>query len=218
MASGTRRAVPTILIGRASRSDAVAASMASAIAGWSSTTASAMPVSGGSAGWSTAPSSQATPPHSLREIADCADRTGSGLIAAMRRTALLAAVAIAIGLAGCLATTRAGVVDGWPVGGEYVCAVDRCQRYVEVAATALDDRDPGHAVIVRATLHDLGTAIGDDGQPEVLVFSGGPPTVVLFELADGTARAIGVKMVLNGPEIFSSAWGPELDWEAPPGR
>jgi hypothetical protein len=129
-----------------------------------------------------------------------------------------AAVALALAISGCLALGPDSVVDGWPIGAEFRCSVARCERYIEVAAAELARRDPGHAAIVAATLHDLGTTIGDDGQEETLVFSGGPPSVVVFRLADATIRAVGVKMLLNGPEIGTTDWGPELDWNPPPGR
>ena len=109
------------------------------------------------------------------------------------------------------------VVDGWPVGNEYACSDPRCEPFIDVAIDGLAIRDRGHAPIVAATLHELGELLGPDGQPEMLVFSGGPPSVVLFLLADGSHRAIGVRAAIGG-DVGSSAWGPGLGWEPPPGR
>ena len=126
-------------------------------------------------------------------------------------------LSVALALAACGPLGPNAVVDGWPVGNEYVCSESRCAPVIDFAIDGLAIRDPGHAPIVSATLHELGELIGLDGRPELLVFSGGPPSVVLFLLADGSHRAIGVRAGIGGL-VGSTAWGPELDWEPPHGR
>ena len=120
-------------------------------------------------------------------------------------------------VAGCRSTGPIPVVDGWPIGTRFVCSSQQCAPYLRIATEGLARRDVGHAPIVEATLHELGEFIGSDGQQKLMVFSGGTPSVVLFGLADGSHRAIGVKTGIGG-DVASSAWGPGLDFRPPIGR
>jgi hypothetical protein len=80
---------------------------------------------------------------------------------------------------------------------------------VEVATGRLDDRDPGHAPIVQVSVHAEGMYPNDDGEMGQLFRSGGFPTIVVFVLADGSRRAIGVKYVLNDDVPTAFDHGPE---------
>lgn len=127
-------------------------------------------------------------------------------------------LAIATLVAACGPVGPSPVVDGWPIGNPFVCAHERCAPYVEIAIDGLRARDAGHAPIIGTSLHELGVMIGKEGKQVLLVYSGGPPSVVLFQLADGTTRAIGVKYSGISKEASSMAWGPALDYAPPPGR
>ena len=87
------------------------------------------------------------------------------------------------------------LVDGWAIGEATPCAAGdaACQARVDVATAALAARDPNHAAIVSAVLHAEGLYPNEDGDLGQLFRSGGFPDVVLFELADGSHRAIGVR-------------------------
>ena len=62
-----------------------------------------------------------------------------------------------------------------------------------LASDHLDRRDPGHAVVVGATLHSEGGLIDPaTGQQILRTRSGGAISIAVLELADGTVTAIGV--------------------------
>ena len=109
----------------------------------------------------------------------------------------VAVVAVAVSACAVLGPTY----DGWTVG-----AVDSCPMpdfdpamgesqpsawdcaatlaiWITKAREAFDQRDPDHAPVVRASLHHNGSS---------KTFLSTPLEVTLFELTDGTARAIGV--------------------------
>jgi hypothetical protein len=92
-------------------------------------------------------------------------------------------------LLGCATPRDASVIDGWEIGPSVSCdhggSPTRCEALVPFAVRALDRLHPGHAPIDTATLHEWLPA-------RDRVYSGGPPQVVVIELADGTIRAIGV--------------------------
>jgi hypothetical protein len=102
------------------------------------------------------------------------------------------AMALAIVVAGCARSTPDPVVDGWPIGPPADCATTPCQAWLAVAQARLAVRDPGHAEIVKATLHTEGTLVAPDGGLQVFARSGGCCAVAVFELADGTVEALGV--------------------------
>jgi hypothetical protein len=80
---------------------------------------------------------------------------------------------------------------------------------VEVATKRLAERDAGHAAIVQVSVHVEGMYPNDDGSMGEVIRSGGPPEVVVFVLADGSRRAIGVKYVLNDDIPTTYDHGPE---------
>lgn len=125
--------------------------------------------------------------------------------------------ALAILLGACGIPSQVNVVDGWPIGGAASCADVGCDELLRVAGHALDVRDAGHAGIVSTSVHELGVLVDERGNQLLNVYSGGPPSVVRFELADGSVRAVGVKWVL-GDELIGMDWGPALDFEPPAGR
>jgi hypothetical protein len=125
---------------------------------------------------------------------------------------------LAIAVAACDLPEPVALVDGWPVGAVYGCSEPRCEPYIRVAVDGLDGRDAGHAPIIGATLHELGLMVGTDGRPVSLAYSGGQPSVVLFQLADGSVRAIGVKYHGVSRQASAVDWGPGLDHGPPPGR
>jgi hypothetical protein len=127
-------------------------------------------------------------------------------------------VAVGLVLAACGSDGPSPVVDGWPVGDAYACSNPACEPFLRIGVDGLAGRDPGHAAIVDATLHELGVLIGSDGEPVLLVYSGGQPSVVLFRLADGSSRAIGVKYIGVSREASALDWGPGLDYAPPLGR
>jgi hypothetical protein len=114
-------------------------------------------------------------------------------------------------LVGCISNSQNGQVDGWSIGEEAPCAANdaRCLQMIEVATERLDDRDLGHAPIVQVSVHAEGMYPNDDGELGLLFRSGGFPTIVVFILADGTSRAIGVKYVLNDEVPTAFDHGPE---------
>jgi hypothetical protein len=105
-----------------------------------------------------------------------------------------------------------GQVDGWSIGEGGPCTADvvRCEQMVDEATRHLAEREPNHPLIVAVTVHQDGLYPNLDGDLGVIFRSGGPPTIVLFRLADGTRRAMGLKYVLTDeiPTIFDH--GPEL--------
>lgn len=102
-------------------------------------------------------------------------------------------------LGGCASPGEGTTIDGWPIGALQTCPVPNvprgapyptqwdCQlglsQWVAAAIEGFDRRDPGHAAIVRTTIHDESRAHAR---------SGGCCKVAVFELADGSIRAIGV--------------------------
>ena len=133
-----------------------------------------------------------------------------------RLTSCAALLAFAMAVAAC--GVGSPMVDGWPVGDATACPRPECATILEVAAAGFDRRDPGHAPVVDASVHAFGTVIGDDGRPVGMMFSGGTPFVVLFRLADGSRRAIGVKRPGIQPDPIALDWGPGLGWDPPPGH
>lgn len=98
---------------------------------------------------------------------------------------------------------RVTLVDDWSVGTERSCAGDECVPAIDAATEGLAGRDPGHPAVVRVTVHDDGLYPCRNTNDLIQVFrSGGFPTIVLFELADGSRRAIGV--VPGGPQFSLS--------------
>ena len=111
---------------------------------------------------------------------------------------ILAAAAVAIagcGPSGAAVVTENSVVNGWSIGTEWTCTPKTgCAELIQAATEELAARDPGHLPIARATVHGEGLYPNRDGDLGRIIRSGGGGFlgVVLFEMADGSYRAIGV--------------------------
>lgn len=119
----------------------------------------------------------------------------------------LAALAILIlgGLASaCAPGPLPAVADGWKIG-DPVDSRDNpeCDEFVPAAIAGFDRRDPGHLPIISVALHQNGVP----GSKVLNICSGGCPVVAVFQLADGSVRAIGVGTpgIATEPMVFN--WG-----------
>jgi hypothetical protein len=114
-------------------------------------------------------------------------------------------------LAACNLGGIKGQVDGWSIAEQLPCAATdaRCQRMIEVATERLNERDPAHPPVAQVSVHAEGMYPNDDGSMGSVIRSGGPPTIIVFVLTDGTSRAIGVKYVLNDDLPTAFDRGPE---------
>lgn len=105
-------------------------------------------------------------------------------------TAILIGLALSLSIVAC---GGAQVIDTWPIGElTYDCLRGSCEDMIDVATAGLDVRNPGHADVTKVEIHKLGQQVDAQGRTILTVMSGGPPRVALFELADGSRRAIGV--------------------------
>lgn len=129
----------------------------------------------------------------------------------MRSRRAVLALLIVVALAGCRQIGPNSRVDGWSLGEAATCGVghDDCAEMIEVATEVLAGRDRGHALILEATVYTEGLYPNDAGVLAPIWRSGGFPSVVLFLLADGSHRAIGVKYVLNDDRPIAFEHGPE---------
>jgi len=114
--------------------------------------------------------------------------------------ALLAALVLASCGAAVSSVGPNTIVNGWAIGDASACAGDEsvvCAAFIEVATERLGGRDVGHASIVSAVVHAEGLYPNLDGDlgPVFRSGMGGFCCVVLFQLADGTYRGIGVGRV-----------------------
>jgi hypothetical protein len=135
-----------------------------------------------------------------------------------------AAVILSLGLALVAASCGAPrVVDGWEFGGVEACAdtpfggdntvpcAVQMRQILEVAGARLDQRDPGHPAVVSALIHSLSNRVAGRGT--------GATVVVVFELADQDASAIGVGHPIVGvgqehdPAWVTIDYGPLLGEE-----
>ncbi len=115
-------------------------------------------------------------------------------------------------LAACNLVGVPGQVNGWSIGEVQVCTVTdaRCQKMIEVATQRLAELEPQHSPVVQVTVHEEGLYPNDEGDGEgFIIRSGGPPTVIVFVLEDGSRRAIGVKYVLTNDVPTTYDHGPE---------
>lgn len=99
------------------------------------------------------------------------------------------------------------VIDGWVVG----TARPNEAAYVEVATELLARTSPGHADIVRVSLHNEGVYYDRDGGQILWTRSGSCCVVVLFELADGSKRAVGAGLPGISQTLMAFETGPVSD-------
>jgi hypothetical protein len=117
-------------------------------------------------------------------------------------------LAVIVIVAACAKSAPDPVVDGWPIGQATDCAVTPCGAWLAVAQARLDVRDPGHAEVVKATLHNEGTLVAPEGGLQIFTRSGGCCNVALFELADGTTKALGVGTIGISTTVSAVDFGP----------
>lgn len=116
----------------------------------------------------------------------------------MRAVAVVLAAAFFAGCAsaprGVVQTPTGPIIDGWHVGVEtggpgidgIPCGDD---QIIQAAINALARRDPGHPEVVDASIH------AERFEPGGALY-GGEALVVVFQLADESLRAIGVRWIL----------------------
>ena len=109
-----------------------------------------------------------------------------------RGRGILIGLALGVAMAACRPVSDP-VIDSWPIGAPTSdCVRGSCEVMIDAAGARLDIRDRGPADVVKVTIHEIGRFVNAQGQVVLTTSSGGPPRVVVFELADGTRRAIGV--------------------------
>ena len=118
---------------------------------------------------------------------------------------LVAAAVAACGLAGMEPNTR---IDGWSVGESIACEASTpdCTVLFPLAIETFDVNEPDHASIVSTSLHEEGLYPNERGELVQIIRSTARMWVVVFQLADGSRRAIGVANILGDPTVF---------WEGP---
>ena len=88
------------------------------------------------------------------------------------------------------------VIDGFPVGPPVECEPLRCQTWKAIGETALDQREPRHPQVVGSHVHteDLANrfVVAPAASTRSLTY-----VIVVFDLEDGTHRAVGVVCAPN---------------------
>ena len=88
------------------------------------------------------------------------------------------------------------VIDGFPVGPPVTCEPMRCQTWSAIGETALDQREPRHPPVLRSHVHteDLANrfVVAPAASTRSLTY-----VIVVFDLEDGTHRAVGVVCAPN---------------------
>ena len=127
----------------------------------------------------------------------------------IRALRLLPRVALmSVAMSGCMMAPGGSVIDGWSIGDPVDCARnDECDDFIPAAITGLGRRDPGHPAIVEVKLHHQ----GKPGQTILHTCSGGCPVVAVFQLIDGSLRAIGVGTPGVAREPMTFDYGPGQD-------
>ena len=106
---------------------------------------------------------------------------------------ILIGLALGVAMLACGRLVSDPVIDSWPIGAPTTdCVRGSCEVMIDAAGARLDIRNRGHADVVKVTIYEIGRFVNDQGQVVLTTTSGGPTRVVVFELADGSRRAIGV--------------------------
>ena len=104
------------------------------------------------------------------------------------------------------------MIDGFPVGTATVCQRDfspSCEQIIDTALAAFEERDPDHVAIKQTTVHDEDRSTFPEG-----VVRSGSIAVVVFDLADGTRRAVGAYC---GPGMGGATCWPVPEYRHPMG-
>jgi hypothetical protein len=120
-----------------------------------------------------------------------------------------------VALSACSAPdTRVTIVDGWSIGPEFQCEeVATCEAFVDTATEAFTSGNPWHSAIVRTSVHEEGSyPCKKGGGISQITRSGGAGIgpIVLFELADGSRRALSVGYPLGSNAPVAHGHGPEV--------
>jgi hypothetical protein len=118
------------------------------------------------------------------------------------------------------------VVDGWSIGAEVASCTSThvleetsdCKERLTVATAGLDRRDPGHAGVVRVSIHREGRYRYANGNVGLVTRSGGCCAVAVFALSDGSVRAIGVGRIGVSTTVSAVDYGPAVEDPAISGR
>lgn len=133
----------------------------------------------------------------------------------MTRQGALVIAAVAVFVSGCGFVSgrpiSGSTIDGWPIGQPLDCGVGRnrlpeCDEFIPAAVVGFDRRDPGHVPIANTTLYGQGDGLGNT---VLLTCSGGCPVIAVFQLVDGTVRAIGVGTPGVSTEAMTFDYGPK---------
>jgi hypothetical protein len=123
-------------------------------------------------------------------------------------------------LAACGVTTLSEnqFIDGWSVGDASPCTrgPELCDLLLATALEGFNERNPLHPPVVDAAFHAEGLYRDSHGNLERVYRSGGTISVVVFRLADGSYRAIGVGWAGVGhppepPQAFDGLSREQLD-------
>ena len=122
------------------------------------------------------------------------------------RVLLPVATIAACGLGSIVPNAR---IDGWSVGEPIACvqSTPDCDVFISLAIEGLGNRDPGHAPIVTTVLYNEGLYPNKQSELVEIFRSSAGVWVAVFQLADGSRRAIGVGNVLGDPMVFHEGPG-----------
>jgi hypothetical protein len=88
------------------------------------------------------------------------------------------------------------VIDGFPVGPPVACEPLQCETWTGIGESALDRRERRHPPVVRSHVHEEDLAnqfvVAPAASTRSLLY-----VIVVFDLEDGTHRAVGVVCAPN---------------------
>lgn len=114
----------------------------------------------------------------------------------MKRRLVPFALIVLIGMAAVSVILTRGpegtTIDSWTVGPiSSECGWDTCEEVIQAPTLGLGNRDPFHAEATSVAIHEIGIDIFSE-RKAILNVGGPRRQVVVFKLADGSWRAIGV--------------------------